>query len=318
MTDQKPADALAQHWTDRLPAGWKPYARLSRWDRPIGWQLLLLPCWMGLSVARTPYGFERVDALYALLFVIGAIAMRGAGCVYNDILDRDIDAKVARTALRPIPSGQVSLRAAWIWLFLQCLVGLGVLLMLPRFAQYVALASLPLIALYPVMKRITWWPQAWLGIVFNWGVLVGGASAFGELGLEVLVFYVGCVAWTIGYDTIYALQDREDDALVGVRSTARLFGARWRRWTMAFYAIAFVCWLLAAWLGAASRFTYPFLLLVGFGYVYPMLRTIDDAQPGSALSAFKRNAEIGLAVVAAYAAPLLIEAGVHAAGGFFG
>src|SRR5262249_49949991 len=176
VTPRNPADALAQHWTDRLPSPLKPYAQLARWDRPIGWQLLLLPCWMGLALARTGDAFTQRDAIYALLFLIGAVAMRGAGCTYNDILDRKIDAQVARTRLRPIPSGAVSVKAAWGWLVLQCLAGLGVLLALPQYAQIVALGSIPLIAVYPLMKRITWWPQAWLGIVFNWGALVAGAA----------------------------------------------------------------------------------------------------------------------------------------------
>src|SRR5262249_2791437 len=173
----KTPDALRGHWTDRLPAAAKPYAQLSRWDRPIGWQLLLLPCWMGLALARTGEPFLAWDAVYATLFLIGAIAMRGAGGAYNDILDRDIDAKVARTRSRPPPSVPVSLKAAWAWLLAQCAAGLGVLLMLPQFAQLVALASLPLVAVYPLMKRVTWWPQAWLGVVFNWGALVAGAAA---------------------------------------------------------------------------------------------------------------------------------------------
>jgi 4-hydroxybenzoate polyprenyltransferase len=310
VATSKPADALTQHWTDRLPAAWKPYAQLSRLDRPIGWQLLLLPCWMGLAVARTWGGFQPEDATYAAAFLLGAIAMRGAGCTYNDILDRDIDAKVERTRRRPLPSGAVSLRAAWLWLVAQCLIGLLALSVFPRFAQAVAIAALPLVALYPLMKRITWWPQAWLGIVFSWGALVGGAattSHFWSLPLESLALYAGCVAWTIGYDTIYALQDREDDALIGVKSTARLFGKRWRLFTSFFYVLALTGWMAAAVLAGASWPTFVFIGAVGVLMIRPMIRSIDDNNAMSALAAFKMNAWIGLAIVAAMALKPLAE-----------
>jgi 4-hydroxybenzoate polyprenyltransferase len=312
VATSKPADALAQHWTDRLPAAWKPYAQLSRLDRPIGWQLLLLPCWMGLAVARSFDGFRAEDLSYAAAFLVGAIAMRGAGCTYNDILDRHIDAKVERTRQRPLPSGAVSVKAAWAWLIAQCLVGLAALLVFPRFAQFVALGALPMVALYPLMKRIIWWPQAWLGIVFSWGALVAGAATMGRFGgvpLEALVLYGGCIAWTIGYDTIYALQDREDDALIGVKSTARLFGKRWRIGTAFFYVLALFGWSSAAVLAGASWPTVAALAVIGLFMVRPMLRAIDDARAASALAAFKLNGWIGLAVVVALAlkplAPIL-------------
>ncbi|MBX9747093.1 MAG: 4-hydroxybenzoate octaprenyltransferase [Hyphomonadaceae bacterium] len=303
MTNLKPADALRQHWTDRLPAAWKPFAQLSRLDRPIGWQLLLLPCWMGIAVARTGYGFFGDDLKYAALFLIGAIAMRGAGCTYNDILDRDIDAKVERTRLRPLPSGAVSLKAAWAWLLLQCLVGLGVLLALPHLAQIVALIAVPLVALYPLMKRITWWPQAWLGIVFSWGALVGGAAVAYEpdgIAYETVALYAGCIMWTIGYDTIYALQDREDDALVGVRSTARLFADKWRMWTSVFYVAALAFWTMAGAAAGAGVIVAASLSLIGVTLIWPMLQGVDDKSPETALRAFKRNALIGTAVMLAF------------------
>ena len=308
MTAKTP-DALTGHWTDRLPQKLKPYAQLSRWDRPIGWQLLLLPCWMGLGVARTLEGFRPMDGVLALLFLIGAIAMRGAGCVYNDILDRDIDAKVARTRGRPLPSGAVSVKAAWAWLLVQCVVGLAVLAALPRLAQFVALGSLPLIALYPLMKRITWWPQAWLGIVFNWGALVAGAAATDPpmLRPETYALYAGCILWTIAYDTIYALQDREDDALVGVKSTARLFGKRWRLWTALFYAGALFFWMTAAVVSGASWPTYIAIGFIGVLMIRPMLRAIDDTKSESALAAFKLNGWIGLGLAVAYALEPLAE-----------
>ncbi len=299
----KPADALRQHWTDALPRAWKPYAQLSRLDRPIGWQLLLLPCWMGIAIARTSASFTWNDPRLALLFAVGAIAMRGAGCTYNDILDRDIDAKVERTRLRPLPSGAVSLLGAWLWLAAQCLIGLAVLLTLPRSAQIVALASLPLVALYPLMKRITWWPQAWLGMVFSWGALVGGAaaSATGDIPAGAMVAYLGCVAWTVGYDTIYALQDREDDALVGVRSTARLFADKWRLWTGGFYLAALALWTGAAVIANAGLFASAALALIGTALAWFVVGSVDETRPETALAAFKRNASIGLLVALAFA-----------------
>ena len=303
MRNLKPADALARHWTDRLPGWARPYAQLSRLDRPIGWQLLLLPCLMGLALVRTQDGFFAQDAVYAAAFVLGSIVMRGAGCTYNDILDKDIDARVARTRARPIPSGAVSLRAAWAWLLLQCLAGLAALLALPRFAQMVALCALPLVALYPLMKRITWWPQAWLGIVFSWGALVGGAAVAypDHVPAEALALYAGCVAWTIGYDTIYALQDREDDALIGVRSTARLFAEKWRGWTLLFYLLALFLWGAASWLAGAPLAAFAALGLIGALLIWPMLNSVVDARPETALRAFKANATIGAALLLAFA-----------------
>ena len=303
MSDLKPADALKQHWTDALPRAWKPFAQLSRLDRPIGWQLLVLPCWMGIAVARIGFGFFWTDLAYAGAFLIGAIAMRGAGCTYNDILDQDIDAQVERTRLRPLPSGAVSLKAAWAWLLAQCLVGLGVLLTLPTLAQIVSLIAIPLVALYPLMKRITWWPQAWLGIVFSWGALVGGATATyhaGVVPIETIALYAGCICWTIGYDTVYALQDREDDALVGVRSTARLFADQWRLWTTVFYVLALVFWTAAGAMSGAGQPVAIGLALIGALMIWPTLALVDDARPETALAAFKRNAIIGAAVLLAF------------------
>ncbi len=297
----KPADALAVHWTDRLPGALQPYARLSRLDRPIGWQLLYLPCLMGIALAETQEGFWTEDLGLALLFLVGAVAMRGAGCTWNDILDRDIDAKVKRTALRPIPAGQVTVRGAIAWMMAQCGVGLAVLLMLPGVAQVVALAAVPLVAAYPLMKRVTWWPQAWLGFCFSWGALVSVTAVRGTVTLEAVLLYAGCVAWTIAYDTIYALQDVEDDALVGVRSTARLFGAHWRRWTIGFYVAALCLWSAAAATAGASLWTGAALGAIGAFLIWSTVERIDDKKPATALVAFKANAVIGLAVVGALA-----------------
>lgn len=285
-----------------MPSPWKPYAQLSRLDRPIGWQLLLLPCWMGLAVARTGYGFYWPDLVYALAFLVGAIAMRGAGCTYNDILDRDIDAQVERTRLRPLPSGAVSVKSAWIWLLAQCLIGLVVLFTLPPLAQIVSLIAIPLVALYPLMKRITWWPQAWLGIVFSWGALVGGAAVSQQdtVPLEAIALYAGCICWTIGYDTVYALQDREDDALVGVRSTARLFADKWRIWTAVFYVLALAMWTTGAAIAGGGLIVAVSLSIIAVALIWPMLQSIDDKSPETALAAFKRNALIGAAVLLAF------------------
>jgi len=218
-----PADASKDNWVDRFaPSRAKPYLRLMRADRPIGTWLLLLPCWQGLALAGA-----AVDAplstylLYAFLFSIGAFVMRGAGCAYNDIVDREFDLQVERTALRPIPSGQISVRHAWTFLFALCLVGLFILLQFNALTITLGFSSLLLVSAYPFMKRITWWPQAWLGLTFNWGALMGYAAIAGKLSLAAILLYAAGIAWTLGYDTIYAHQDKEDDALIGVKSSAR-------------------------------------------------------------------------------------------------
>ncbi len=226
-----------------LPARLRDYALLARFDRPIGWWLLFWPCAWGVLLA----GGQGEWALLGWL-LLGSVAMRGAGCVYNDLLDADLDRQVARTAARPVASGRVSKRAAWLWLLTLCLIGLVVLLQLRWQAQLVALASLAPVAAYPLMKRITWWPQVWLGLVFSWGALVGWAELRGD-GLAVLAaLYAGAICWVVGYDTIYACQDREDDALVGIRSSALRLGARVRGGVAAFYAAAVMLWALAFWL----------------------------------------------------------------------
>ena len=217
-------DSDTGHWVNRAPITLRPYLQLSRLDRPVGYWLLALPGWIGLAFASHSYGYSSNDIKWALLILIGAIAMRGAGCTYNDIVDQDLDKQVARTALRPLPAGTVTTKQAWIWLLAQCAVGLIVLLCLPRLAQIIALASIPLVAAYPFMKRITWWPQLWLGLTFNWAVLVAYAAKTGELSTPILILYAGLIFWTVGYDTIYACQDIEDDMKIGVKSTARLFG----------------------------------------------------------------------------------------------
>ncbi|MEM7493666.1 MAG: 4-hydroxybenzoate octaprenyltransferase, partial [Pseudomonadota bacterium] len=215
-------DSALPDWLVSLPKVARPYVALARVDRPVGIWLLYLPCLMGLFLMRFETGPAWIDLLWALLFLVGAVAMRGAGCTWNDITDRKIDADVARTASRPIPSGAVTLQNAYIFLGAQLFIGFLVWVSLPRDAKWIAIFAVPLVIAYPFMKRITWWPQAWLGFTFNWGLLVGAATAASITGATV-VFYLGLVLWTVAYDTIYALQDREDDALIGVKSTARLF-----------------------------------------------------------------------------------------------
>jgi 4-hydroxybenzoate polyprenyltransferase len=227
-----------------LPAPLRPYASLMRLDRPIGVWLLFWPCAWGVVLAGPRLG----EALLLLAWLaLGSFAMRSAGCVYNDIVDRDLDARVARTRLRPLASKRVPLRAAWALLFVLCLIGLEVLIQLDRTAQAIALGSLALVALYPFMKRITWWPQAWLGLVFSWGALVGWAAVRGEAGTSALLLYAGTIFWVVGYDTVYALQDREDDALVGVKSSARRLGRHARTGIALCYALAVALWGAAIW-----------------------------------------------------------------------
>ncbi|MEO0032360.1 MAG: hypothetical protein RIS94_2118 [Pseudomonadota bacterium] len=244
MTAQIVPDSEHRGLVARLPERVRNYALLARFDRPIGWWLLFWPCAWGVFLAG---GAARWGVV--LWMLLGAIAMRGAGCVYNDIVDADIDRQVARTAARPVASGAVSARAAWIWLLVLCAVGLVVLLQLRWQAQVVALGSLALVAAYPFMKRITGWPQAWLGLVFTWGAPVGWVEVTGFDRLAPLgLLYAGCWGWCMAYDTIYALQDREDDALVGIGSSALSFGRHVKAGVGALYGFAVACWAGAFWL----------------------------------------------------------------------
>ena len=276
-----------------LPRAARPYALLARLDRPIGWWLLYWPCAWSVLIA----GDVRTDWPLLGWFLAGAIAMRGAGCVYNDIVDRDLDARVARTAGRPLPSGQVTLRGAWVWLVALSLVGLVVLLRLAPFAAAVALASLLLVAAYPFMKRITWWPQAWLGLVFSWGALVGGAAVAGALTLPVLLLYGGGIAWVVGYDTIYALQDVEDDAMIGVRSSARRLGTRARGGVAVFYLVAVAFWSAAIWAARPDPLALVALVPAAGQLALQVARM---RQGGSnALALFRSNRFTGLLVALA-------------------
>ena len=277
----------------RLPERVRGYAQLARFDRPIGWWLLFWPCAWSVLLAG---GGDRWGLIAWLL--LGAIAMRGAGCVYNDIVDRDIDAQVARTAVRPVASGAIDLRAAWAWLLALCLVGMVVLLQLRWQAQAVALASLAPVAAYPYMKRITWWPQAWLGIVFSWGALVGWIEVRGDHLEALAALYAGCIAWVIGYDTIYALQDREDDALIGIRSSALRMGAHVRGGVAAFYAVAVALWGLAIWLLRGDPIALLALLPMA-GHLAWQVLTLNAEDGDDALAKFRSNRFAGLLLAAA-------------------
>src|SRR3979409_1866821 len=239
------------NWVDRSAPLWsRPYLRLSRFDRPIGSWLLLMPCWWSAALAAGIAHDASLLPRVIVLFVRGAFVRRGAGCTWNDITDRDLDAKVERTRSRPIPAGQVSVVVAFAHLVLQALIGLAVLLQFNRFAIMTGIASLAIVAVYPFMKRITWWPQGVLGLAFSWGALMGFAVIAGRIELTALVLYAGSIAWVIGYDTIYAHQDAEDDALIGIKSTARLFGAATHRALIVFYTLAVLLIGLALKLGA--------------------------------------------------------------------
>ncbi len=294
-------DSNKGHWVNRAPLSLRPYLQLSRLDRPIGYWLLALPGWIGLAFATLSQGFEATDLKWAALILIGAIAMRGAGCTYNDIVDQDLDAQVERTALRPLPAGTVTTKQAWIWLFAQCGVGLIVLLCLPRLAQIISLCALPLVAAYPFMKRITWWPQVWLGMTFNWAVLVAYAAKTGELNTQLFILYAGLIFWTIGYDTIYACQDIEDDMRIGVKSTARKFGKRVKLGVGVCYAIASVSILSASlsfWAGEsllAIQVLILFMPLIPLGaFMYSLhliwqVRRLKADNNDNALALFKSN-----------------------------
>ncbi|MEM7730257.1 MAG: 4-hydroxybenzoate octaprenyltransferase [Pseudomonadota bacterium] len=299
----KVSDSSSAHWVNRSPASIRPYLQLSRLDRPVGYWLLALPGWIGLTV---PSWLCRPDwqawspLYWGGLILIGAIAMRGAGCTYNDIVDRDLDTQVERTRSRPLPSGRGSLRMAWIWLAAQLAVGFAVWLALPWGAKLVALASIPLVAAYPFMKRITWWPQVWLGLTFNWAVLVAYAIKTGGLDATVALVYLGLAAWTVGYDTIYALQDLEDDAVIGIRSTARRFGGRVRSGVAVSYAISVASIGLGLLMSqnAWSAFAVlPFALHLAW-----QVRALDPARPDRALPLFKSNVPAAFLLVIGLAA----------------
>ena len=294
-------DAPAANWVDRYaPPALRPWLRLGRFDRPAGTWLLLLPGWQALALGPAMAG-RPPSLVLVVLFGIGAAVMRGAGCAYNDIVDRDLDAKVARTAMRPIPSGQIRVRHAWLFLAGLCLAGLAMLLTMNRLAIALGAGSLFLIAVYPFMKRVTWWPQAWLGLTFNWGALLGFAAATGTLQWPAALLYIGGLFWTLGYDTIYAIQDLEDDALAGVKSSARRLGAAAPRAILGFYVLASALALAAGWSAQLGPLFYP-LWLAYTGHLFWQTRRVRVDDPAGALFLFRANRDAGLLLFAAFIA----------------
>jgi 4-hydroxybenzoate polyprenyltransferase len=297
------------NWVDTIAPSWsRPYLRLARLDRPIGSWLLLMPCWWSVALAAGVAHELRPLPLAIALFFVGSFAMRGAGCTWNDITDRDLDARVERTRSRPIPAGEISVTQALVFLIAQALIGLGVLLQFNRFAVWTGIASLLIVAIYPFMKRITWWPQVVLGLAFSWGALMGFAVIFGRLDATAIVLYAGSIAWVIGYDTIYAHQDTEDDALIGIKSTARLFAERTRPALAVFYALAVILIgvalalagaRIAAWIGLAA-----FAAHLGW-----QIKRLEIGDPVLCLRLFKSNRDAGLLLFAG----LLVDAVVRAA-----
>ena len=325
-----PLPDAGSNWVDRhAPESLKPWLKLGRFDRPIGIWLLLLPGWQGIALALAQYrrGPDAYDAWLFVGFALGACLMRAAGCAFNDIVDRDIDAKVARTALRPIPSGRITVKQAWAFVIACSLVSLLILLTLSLTAIMLGVASLALVAAYPFMKRVTWWPQAWLGLTFNWGALMGFAAAFTlaakfaflntlqveSIGppapsiiptleprdyLAALLLYAGGVFWTLGYDTIYALQDIEDDAMVGVKSSARRLAGAVRQGVAVFYLLALLC---AAGAGATAGLGPLFwvALLAYAAHLGWQVWRLRPEESALALRLFKSNRDAGLILLSA-------------------
>jgi 4-hydroxybenzoate polyprenyltransferase len=293
MSEQIVPDSEHRGLVARLPQMPRDLAQLARFDRPIGWWLLFWPCAWGVWLAGA-------GAQFALLgwLLLGAIAMRGAGCVYNDIIDADLDRQVERTAVRPVASGRISKRVAWAWLLVLCLIGLIVLMQLRIEAQFVALASLALVAAYPFMKRITWWPQAWLGMVFTWGLPVGWIALRLDNWDALAALYAGSVLWVIGYDTIYALQDREDDALVGIRSSALRLGGRVRAGVGAFYLGSILLWAIGFWLYRPDWVALLALVPVTLHLLW-QVATLHPDDGGNALDRFRSNRWTGALMAAA-------------------
>lgn len=295
MTHTLPQDTQYPWWITSAPHWAQPYMLLARLDRPIGTWLLLLPCWWGAALGAMAQGGGLPNIWHMMLFAIGAVLMRGAGCAFNDVVDKDIDAQVARTRSRPLASGALSRTQAMTFVVLISLIGLVILLQFKTYSIWLGVGSLALVAAYPFMKRITWWPQAWLGLTFNWGALLGYAAATGNLGWPAIALYGAGIAWTLGYDTIYACQDIEDDALVGVRSTARRLEANIPLWVGRFFALA-VLSLLASMVVAGASFFWAFL-----GVSLPALlfarqrRALSQPEPDY-LQLFRAHRNIGLLI----------------------
>lgn len=299
MTDA--SDIRQGDWVDRLlPGGWQPYARLARLDRPIGTWLLYLPCLWGLALGWQAEKLPVLEMVWLVaLFGLGALVMRGAGCTVNDLWDRDLDRRVARTATRPIASGAVTPRRALVFLAVQMAIGLVILLQLNRFSWALGVAVLLLVFTYPLAKRVTDWPQAVLGLTFNWGALLGYAAVTGALAAPAVVAYVAGFFWTLGYDTVYAHQDREDDAIVGVRSSALALGERTRPALIGFYALTVALLGSSAWLAGLGPWTYAGLAALALHFAW-QVRTVDIDDPKGCLAIFKANRDAGLIAAVAF------------------
>ena len=308
------ADAVKGNWVDRFAPEWsRPYLRLSRADRPIGTWLLLIPCWWGLLLASGSTGrFDLYDLWIAVGCTIGAFLMRGAGCTWNDLTDRDFDAQVARTRSRPIPAGQVTPRQALVWLVIQSLLAFLILLTFHPTAIFLGIGSLALVAIYPFAKRFTWWPQVFLGLAFNWGAILAWAAHTGSLAAAPVLLWVSGIAWTLFYDTIYAHQDKEDDALIGVKSTARLFGDNTHRWLRRFL-VATVGLMgigtVTALLGVANPLALAVALcgtwVMGWHMTWQLTR-LDPDDPDNCMRLFRSNRDAGLIPVVFFVAALLL------------
>jgi 4-hydroxybenzoate polyprenyltransferase len=300
------ADATG-NWVDTIAPGWlRPYLRLARLDRPIGSWLLLLPCWWSSALAAVAAHVRGPSPWHIALFFIGAFAMRGAGCTWNDIVDRDLDGSVERTRSRPIPSGQVSVAQAALFLVLQALVGFAVLISFNSFTIGLGITSLAIVLVYPFMKRITYWPQIVLGLAFSWGALMGWAAAFGRLDWPAILLYAGSISWVIGYDTIYAHQDRDDDALIGIKSTALLFGERTKPMLALFYGLAVIL-IGAAGYGAHAGFVFALGLLAFAAHLGWQIARLDISNPDNCLAVFKSDRDAGLILFAG----LLLDAALR-------
>ena len=284
-------DIPREGWVARLPRAVQPYARLARLDRPIGTWLLLFPCWWGLALAGS-----RNLWLY-LLFGAGAVLMRGAGCTLNDIADRDYDRLVARTATRPLAARDITVMQAVAFMGLLLALSVAILISLDRAAIFLGVASLGLVAIYPFMKRVTWWPQVFLGLAFNWGALMGWAAVRGTVELPALLLYAGGIAWTLGYDTIYAHQDKEDDARIGIKSSARLLGDGSKPWLAGFYMIFVILCASAGWAAGFGWLLWLALALTA-GHCIWQVRTVDLDRPDSCLAIFRANTVVGWLVLA--------------------
>lgn len=312
--DGQVADAVKGNWVDTHAPEWtRPYLRLSRADRPIGTWLLLIPCWWGLLLAMGATGEVRwEDAWIALGCAMGAWLMRGAGCTWNDITDRDYDGAVARTRSRPIPSGQVTVRQAFVWLAIQALIAFGILLTFNAAAIWLGVASLGLVAIYPFAKRFTWWPQVFLGLAFNWGALLAWTAHTGSLGWPAVALYASGIAWTLFYDTIYAHQDKEDDALIGVKSTARLFGAQTPRW-LRHFLIASVSLMGLAAIMALAPGGNALSMVLGIGAAWAFgwhlawqMGRLDIDDPDRCMHLFRSNRDAGLIAALFLALAMLV------------